>query len=113
MVSKVPAFSSGSTGSIPGGVRNFNLNPGTGYVTIVCVISSVVYGGDPDIVLTTHSGRPVLVYLSSVLIHSLLLPLQASDPQAFGLLFPGVKFLHLRLTCLIIPEIPGFFPAIS
>ena len=31
-----------------------------------CVLSFVVSGGGPDIVLTTHSGRPVLVYLSTV-----------------------------------------------
>ena len=30
--------------------------------------------GGPDIVLTTHSGRPALVCLSSVLVHNLLLP---------------------------------------
>ena len=58
--------------------------PGTGHVSFVCVLSCVVSGGGHVIVLTTHSGRPALVYLSSVLVHSLLLPLQASDPQAFG-----------------------------
>ena len=35
--------------------------------------------------LTTYSGRPALVYLSSVLVQRLLLRLQASDPRAFGL----------------------------
>ena len=35
------------------------------------------------IVLTTHSCRPALVYLSSVLVHRLLLPLQASDTRTF------------------------------
>ena len=48
------------------------------------VLSYVVSGGDPDIVLTTHSGRPALVYLSSVLVHSVLLSLQASESRAFG-----------------------------
>ena len=38
-----------------------------------------------SVVLTTHSERPALVYLSSVLVHSRLLPLQASDSWAFGL----------------------------
>ena len=42
---------------------------------VLCVLSCVVSGG-PDIVLITHSGRPALVYLSSVLIHSMF-----SSPQ--------------------------------
>ena len=42
----------------------------------------VVSGGIPDFVLTTHSERLALVYLSSVLVHSLFLPPQASDPWA-------------------------------
>ena len=39
-----------------------------------CALSSVfvVSGGGPEIVLSTHSGRPALVYLSSVLVHSLI-----------------------------------------
>ena len=52
---------------------------------MLCDMSCVLCGGGPDIVLTTHSGRPAFVYLSSVLVHSLLLPLQASDPKTFGL----------------------------
>ena len=55
----------------------------------LCVLSCVVFGGGPDIVPTTHSGRPALVYLSSVLVQRLLLPLQASDPRAFGLKVTG------------------------
>ena len=39
----------------------------------LCFLSCVVFGGGPDIVLTTHSGRPALVYLSSVLVQRLLL----------------------------------------
>ena len=39
--------------------------------------------------LSTHSGRPALVYLPSVLVQRLLLSLQASDPRAFGLYVPG------------------------
>ena len=41
--------------------------------------------------LTTHSWKPALVSLSlsSVLVQSVLLPLQASDPRAFGLQVPG------------------------
>ena len=63
----------------------FNLYPGTGCVSFDCILSCVVYGGGLDIVLTTHSGSPTLVYLSSVLVNSLLLPLEPSDPRAFGL----------------------------
>ena len=33
-------------------------------------------------VLTTHSWRPALMYLTSVLVHTLLLLLQAFDPRA-------------------------------
>ena len=39
-----------------------------------CVLSWVGSGGGPDIVLTTYSGRPYLVYLSIVLVDTLLLP---------------------------------------
>ena len=85
MVGRVPAFQPGGPGSISGGVRNFSFYPGTGCVLFVCILFCVVSGGGPDIVLITHPGRPALVYLSSVLVHSLLLPLQASDPREFGL----------------------------
>ena len=40
-----------------------------GVCPLSCVLSYAVSDGGPDIVLTTHSGRPTLVYLSSVLIH--------------------------------------------
>ena len=80
----------GGPGSIPGGVRNFNSYPGIGCVSFVCVLFCVVSGGGSDIVLTTHSGRPPLVYLSSILVHRQLLPLQASHPRAFGFQVPGV-----------------------
>ena len=85
----LPAFQSGGSGSIPGEVRNFNFYPGTGCVSFMCVLSCVVSGGAPDIVLATHSGRPDLVFLPSVLVHSLLLPIQASVPWAFELQIPG------------------------
>ena len=76
VVGRVPAFQPDGPGSIPGGVRNFNFCPAIGYVSIVCVLPCVVFGGGPDIVLTTHSGRPPpLVYLSSVLVQRMLLPL--------------------------------------
>ena len=89
VVGRIPAFQPSDQGSIPGGIRNFNSYPGTGCVSFVCVLSSVVSGGGLDIVLTTHSGRPALVYLSSVLLQNLLLLLQASDPRAFVLYVPG------------------------
>ena len=85
VVGRVPALKPVSPGSIPDKVRNFNFCPGIGCVSSVCVLSCVVSGGHPDIVLTTHSARPALVYLSSVLVQRLLLDLQASDPRAFGL----------------------------
>ena len=50
-----------------------------------CVLPRIVSGVGPEIVLTTHSGRPALVYLSSVLVNSLLLLLKASNPRAFVL----------------------------
>ena len=43
-------------------------------VAFFCVLSCVVFGGGPDIVLTTHSWRAALVYLSSVLVRRQLLP---------------------------------------
>ena len=81
MVGRVPAFQPGGPDSIPGGVSNFNFYPGIGCVSFVCVLS----GGGPDIVLTTYSERPALVYMPTVLVQRLLLPLQASDPRAFGM----------------------------
>ena len=82
---RVSAFQPGGPSSIAGGDRNFNFYPGTGCVCFACVLSCVVARGGPDIVLTTHSGRPVLVYLSSVLVLILLLHLQVSHSRAFGL----------------------------
>ena len=59
-------------------------------VGFFCVLSCVVSGGGSDIVLTTHSGSPALLYLSRVLVHSQLLLLQASDSRTFELLVPGM-----------------------
>ena len=50
------------------------------WVCVICVLSCVISGGGPDTLLTTVSGRLALVCVSSV-----VLPLQASDPQTFGL----------------------------
>ena len=85
VVGRVPTFQPAGPGLIPGGVRNFNFCPGIGCVSFICFLSCFVFGGGPVIVLPTHSGRPALVYLSSVLVRRLLLPLQACDPWAFGL----------------------------
>ena len=43
-------------------------------MSFVCVLSCVVSSGGPDIVLTTRSGRPALVYLSNVLVQSVAAP---------------------------------------
>ena len=59
----------------PAEVRKFNFYPGTGCVCVFCVLSCVVSGGNPDIVLTKHSEKPTLVYLVSVMVHRPLLPL--------------------------------------
>ena len=72
LVGRVPAFQHGGPGSIPGGVRTFNFCPAIRCVP--CVLSCVVSGGGPDIVLATHSGRPALMYLSSVRVQRLLHP---------------------------------------
>ena len=79
MVDSVPAFQPDGPGSIPGGVRILIYTLGLG-VCPFSILSCSVSGGGPDIVLTTHSRRPAVVRLSSVLVHSLLLPLQASRP---------------------------------
>ena len=89
MVGKVPAIQLGDPGSILGGVRNFNFYPGTGCVCPLFVFCPVLYDGGPDIVLTTRSGRSAVVFLSSVLVHSLLLPYRHLN-QDFGFYVPGV-----------------------
>ena len=76
---RVPAFQPDGPGSIPSDMKHFHFYLKTGFVSFVYVLSSFVSGGGPDSVLIVHSGRLVLVYLSSVL----LLSLQASDPWLF------------------------------
>ena len=83
VVDRVPAFHLGHHGFDSGGVGNLNFYLGTGCLSFACVLSCVVSGGGSDIVLITHAAA--LVLLSSVLVHSLLFPLQAPDPRAFGL----------------------------
>ena len=74
VVGRVPAFQSGYPGSIPGGIRDFNLYPGTVSVSCFCFLSCVVSGDGPDIMLTRDSGWPAFVHQSSVLVHSLGIP---------------------------------------
>ena len=47
----------GCPGSIPGGIRDFNMYPGTGYVFFVCVVS----GSGLVILLITDSGIPAIL----------------------------------------------------
>ena len=60
VVGRVPATR--RSGSIPGGVSNFNSYPGMWCMSFVCVLSCAVSGGGPDIV-TSHSGSPTFVYV--------------------------------------------------
>ena len=85
VVDRVPAFQPGDPDSNPGGVRNFYFYPGTRCMSSVWVLPYGVLGGGPDILITIHSRGPAIVFLSSVLVQSLLLSLQASEPRAFGL----------------------------
>ena len=64
VVGTIPDFQLGGTSS--DGDRNFNPYPGTGCVCVLCVLSCVVSGGSPDILLTTDSEWPELELLSSV-----------------------------------------------
>ena len=66
MVGRISAFQLGGQGSIPGGVKDFNLYPGTECVSFV--FCPVFFGSGPDVLLTTDPGRPAFVYLSSVLV---------------------------------------------
>ena len=61
---------------------------------VLCVLSCLVSGCGSDIVLTTHSRRSALVYLSSVLVHSLLLHIEA--PTGLGCKSKGVLSPTLR-----------------
>ena len=71
MISRIAAFHPGDLGLIPNGVRDFNLYSGIDCVFFVSVLFCVSSGGGTDILLTTDSGRSVLLYLSRVLVHSL------------------------------------------
>ena len=56
---------------------------------VLCVLSSVVSGGGPDIVHTTHSGRTALVYLSSVLVLKTVAPPTGIWPTGIWVVSPG------------------------
>ena len=72
MVGKVPAFQPRGLGSIPVGLGILISILGL-VVCSLSVLSCVVSGGGPDILLTTDSGRPASVVLSSVLVYNLWL----------------------------------------
>ena len=57
---------------VPGEIKDFNLYPRT--ECVLCGLSCVVSGGGSENQLTTDSGKPVLLYLSSVLVHSMWSP---------------------------------------
>ena len=63
VLGRVPAFQPGSPGSIPGEVRNFTFYPGTGCVSFIWVLSCVVPGGDPDIMLTDFTETRPCVFV--------------------------------------------------
>ena len=69
MVRRIPVFQPGGSGSIPDGSGIL-----ISVLGLVVCPSCVVSGGGPHIVLTTHSGRPALVYLSSVLVQTVAFP---------------------------------------
>ena len=63
-------------------------------VSFVYVLSCVVCDSGPDIQLTTDSGRPALVYLSSVLVYSLCFPYRHLTHGHLGCKSWGCKALH-------------------
>ena len=67
VIGRILGFQHGGPGSIPVGSEILISIPGLG-------VSSVVSGGGPDILLTTDSGRPGIVYLCNVLIQNLCSP---------------------------------------
>ena len=79
-----PCLLTRRTGLVSRGVWNFNHYRETKYVSFVCILSCVVSDDDSDIPLITDSGRPTLMYKSNVLVHYLLLSVEASDPVVFG-----------------------------
>ena len=84
MLGKVLAFQSGDPGLIPAEVRDFisRLYWDWVCVSFVCVLSYVIFGGGPEILLTTDSGRSAFVQLCSSVVF--WLPVQALDPFDFG-----------------------------
>ena len=81
VICRVPAFQPGSLRTIPGEMRSVSPYPGTGCMSFGCVLSYVVSGGGPDILLTIDSEKGALELMSSILVHGLA-PLNASDPRA-------------------------------
>ena len=100
VVSRVPAFQLVTPGSILCGVRNVKFYPsmhGTERVSFDCVLPCVVSGGGPNIVLTTHSGRPAFLYMPSVLVHSLLLPYRHLTHGNWACKFLGWKLVNIKV----------------
>ena len=89
MVDRIPAFQPGGLSSIPGGVRDFIIYPGTGCMPLVCVLSYTVSFGGPDILVIRDSERPDLVYLSSVLVHGIALIYRHLTHGYLGCKSPG------------------------
>ena len=89
MDGRVPDFQFEEPDSITVRVGDFNSYSGTGCVSFVCVLSCVVSGGGPAIPLTPdfREARPCVSISWSV--PKSVLPLQASDAQAFGFKSPG------------------------
>ena len=60
MVSRISIFHPDCQGSIPGEVNGFDLYPGIGCVSFVCILSCIVYDGGSNILLTIDSWRLAL-----------------------------------------------------
>ena len=82
-------------------------------------LSCALSGGEPDIVLTKHSGRPTLVHLSSVLPHSLLFPYRHLSHEHLGCktrtckvyIVVGLAALAQMVACLpLVQQVRGSIP---
>ena len=53
VIGRIPAFQHSGTGLIASGFSDFNLYPRIVCVSFICALSCVVFGGVPDILMTT------------------------------------------------------------